>query len=1020
MQTPAPHRARFGAFELDLKTGELHKGGRRIMLQEQPFQVLRILVERPGELATRDEIRGKLWPNDTVVEFDHAINTAIKKLREALGDPAAKPKYIETVARRGYRLIAPVEWGAPVSGPESGQQTTALLPDVPPAPGPATLSGKMFSHYRVLDVLGGGGMGVVYKAEDIKLGRRVAVKFLPEELVREPLALERFEREARAASALEHPNICPIYEFGEQDGHPFIVMPLLDGQTLRERIAGGVALPLDQTLDLALQIANGLDAAHQKGIIHRDIKPANIFITNRGEAKILDFGLAKMGEPVSPAAETVGRAVSPANTDLTLTGAALGTVPYMSPEQVRGEKLDTRTDLFSFGSVLYEMATGQQAFNGDTAALARDAILNLTPVPARQFNRDLPSALEEIINRALEKDRDLRYQAAANIGADLKRLQRDTDSTKSASVVTPLASIPAAPVHRKPRWPYAAGAVVIVAAAALYWLTRPLPPPRITGMVRITTDGRPKDGPLLTDGSRLFFNTGSAATEAYQVSVKGGESLALPLPLRDAATVAISPDRTELLLCRHPTFFAPCELWATPLLGGPARRLGDLAAQGAAAAWSPDGRQVVYARHGELHIARSDGTEDRKLAKLPGAPFFLRWSPDGSRVRLSLVKGVTSSLWEARVDGDHAYPLLPGWNPSSSACCGNWTPDGKYFVFQTSDRVATVEWKDAWGSVNLWALREKVGLFERTKRGPFQLTNGPLDMFFPAPSADGKRLFVAGYQPRNEFLRYDLKSGQLVSEFGGISGRDLEFCRDAKRVVYVSVPDLSLWRSALDGSQRLQLTSPPNQAAMPQWSPDGKQIAFSGARQSNPARIYVVSSDGGALKQVTNGESGKEGDFDPSWSPDGASLAFGGYALETNSAPIHVVDLRTSRVSALPGSEGMRSPHWSPDGRFIADLSTSGFKVMLYDFQTQKQSEISSVVSGYPDWSSDGESLFYRTFGNDPSWWRVRMRDRKVERVAIPKNIRVTDWFAPAPGNSLLTARSVGTDEIYALDWEAP
>jgi Tol biopolymer transport system component len=210
------------------------------------------------------------------------------------------------------------------------------------------------------------------------------------------------------------------------------------------------------------------------------------------------------------------------------------------------------------------------------------------------------------------------------------------------------------------------------------------------------------------------------------------------------------------------------------------------------------------------------------------------------------------------------------------------------------------------------------------------------------------------------------------------------------------------------------------QTAMPQWSPDGKQIAFSAARETDPARIYVVSMDGGALKQVTNGESGKEGDFDPSWSPDGASLAFGGYSVKTGPVPIHVVDLQTRRFSALPGSEGMWFPRWSPDGRFIAGLSTSGPRTVLYDFQIRKQSELSSVMSGWPGWSPEGDFLFYRTFGNDASWWRVRMRDRKTERIPIPKNIRVTDWFAPAPNNSLITAHRVGTDEIYALDWDAP
>ena len=366
MYTIPPGRVLFGAFELDLSTGELlsieapdpdNSGpNNKVLLREQVFQVLRMLVEREGKIVTREEIKGRLWPKDTVVDFDQSINTMIKALRRALRDSAHNPRYIETLGRRGYRLMPTIEY------PES---TPGTAPGQPTAEAPlqsSSLTGKKVSHYRVLDVIGGGGMGMVFKAEDLKLGRLVALKFLPEEFAGDAVALKRFEREAQTASALNHPNICTIYEIEEHEGQPFIAMELLQGDNLRDHLSASKQkpLPLGELLEISAQICDGLQAAHDKGVIHRDIKPANLFLCKSGAVKILDFGLAKLAG--SDVALERAEAASPtgpktASTEslkkaLTGTGTTTGTAGYMSPEQVRHEELDTRSDLFSFGLVV--------------------------------------------------------------------------------------------------------------------------------------------------------------------------------------------------------------------------------------------------------------------------------------------------------------------------------------------------------------------------------------------------------------------------------------------------------------------------------------------------------------------------------------------------------------------------------------------------------------------------------------------------------------------------------------------
>ncbi len=455
-------RVRLGGFELDLNSGELCSlrtvnGDGKVLLREQPFQVLRMLIERGGKIVTREEIKRMLWPNDTIVDFDHSINVAIGILRRALGDAADNPQYIETLARRGYRLLVATEW----------LRTTAEMPRGEAAstkalPGLGGLIGRKVSHYRVLEVIGGGGMGMVYKAEDLKLGRRVALKFLPEELANDPVALQRFEREAQTASALNHPNICTIHEIAEYEGQPFIVMELLEGSTLLHHLS------LSESKAMLL-----VPAAHDKGIIHRDIKPANIFLTKQGPVKILDFGLAKLAstEEVEEIGPTEGADITSADsmqplreagtetsrgvhTNPPRTRIAIGTAGYMSPEQVRKEKLDARTDLFSFGLILYEMAAGRRAFTGETAEAVHDAILDQTPAAVHDVNPTVPRGLDSVIAKALEKHRSQRYQSAAEMHADLERVRREMH-----------------PVRRRlRRWLASAALLLVVAAGA--WIFR--------------------------------------------------------------------------------------------------------------------------------------------------------------------------------------------------------------------------------------------------------------------------------------------------------------------------------------------------------------------------------------------------------------------------------------------------------------------------------------------------------------------------------------------------------------------
>jgi Tol biopolymer transport system component/DNA-binding winged helix-turn-helix (wHTH) protein len=705
---------RFGVFEVDLQEAELRKSGLRIKLQEQPFQILTTLLERPGETVTREALQRRLWPADTFVDFDHSLNSSIKKLREALGDDSENPRFIETLHRRGYRFIAPVN-----------------------------------------------GQGV------------------------------------------------PAAERSEQ------------------------------------------------------------------------------GPPVASAATRAG-----------------------SKNSARWQK-------------------------------------------------------------------------------------------------------------------WTAIAVLVVGATVLgLWLHSPLPPLRIARIVQLTNNGRRKGDALCTDGPRLYLQEDQTIV---QVSTTGGETVPLRTPFHtdEVFPMDISPDGAELLVSTRTAAETEHPLWIVPVLGGSPRRVGDVLVNYDAAAWSPSGRNIIYARGSDLYVVNADGTDSHKLLTVSGTPNYLRWSPDGKRVGFTLSdpQGQESAIWEVAADGSNLHRFLPGWNNPHAECCGAWTADGKYYVFSATHQNQS----------GLWALREETGLFHKGSYQPVLLTSGPLDFGWTAPSRDGKRIFAMATQPRGELLRFDAKTRQFAPYLSGISASDTAFSLDGEWVCYVSVPEGILWRSKLDGSQKLQLTLPSMSVMLPRWSPDGKRIAFMGQMQGETEKNYIVSADGGAPQQLTAGE---RNEADPQWSPDGNSILFGRLpnywvAEPSEAKSLLLLDLKTNQITKIPGSEGLYSPRWSPDGRYVATLDFDSRKLILLDLKTHQKVALATFVGGvgYPNWSHDGTwiQVVGRTLvGEEIGIYRIRLSDHKMERVLNAgelghiSGVAGGEWHGLAPDDSLLVMRDHSTTEVYALEWGAP